>query len=343
MSYEILQVIWFALWGLLWAIYFSLDGFDLGAGMLASIFRKDEERHFIFGSLAPIWDGNEVWVITAGGVTFAAFPKLYATMFSSLYLPLMLILLGLVLRAVAIEFYHHQDYSDNWQKHWSDVLGLTSLLVPLLFGVAFGNIFQGLLLDAQGYHGNIFSLLNPYGLLTGVLFVGAFLMNGATWLAHKAAPNDPMREKALSFAKKLWPVAFVVAAAFLVYTPFATKLMDNFLAMPVFFVVPLLAVALLVLTRVNLGKGKAGTALITGSLTVMMTVLTGVIGLFPNMFPSKIDAAASLTAFNASSSQYTLTLMLIVTLIFLPLVLVYQFFAYKTFAKGGTGNEVEHY
>lgn len=342
MSYELLQVIWFALWGLLWAIYFGLDGFDLGSGMLAGVFREDEEQRHLIGSLAPIWDGNEVWVITAGGVTFAAFPKLYATMFSSLYLPLFIILFGLMFRAAAIEFYHHMDFDKGWQRIWGWVLAVGSFLVAFLFGVAFGNIFQGMLLDAQGYHGTIVSLLNPYGLLTGVLFVVAFLMNGASWLAHKA-PNDELRAKADTFAKRIWPVVLVVAAGWLVYTPFATNLMQNYLKAPVLFLVPALAVVLLVLTRVYMQKGQHVFSLLMGSLTVGITVIAGVIGLFPNMFPSKIDPAYSLTAFNSSSSHYTLQFMFIVVLIFLPFVLLYQVWAYKLFGRAGTGSEAEHY
>ncbi len=342
MSHELLQVIWFALWGLLWAIYFGLDGFDLGSGMLAGIFREDEEQHHLIGSLAPIWDGNEVWVITAGGVTFAAFPKLYATMFSSLYLPLFIILFGLMFRAVAIEFYHHMDYDAGWQKIWGWVLSVASFLVAFLFGVAFGNIFQGMLLDAQGYHGTVLSLLNPYGLLTGVLFVVAFLMNGASWLAHKA-PDDGFRAKADTFAKRMWPAVLVVAAAWLVYTPFATRLMENYLKVPVLFVVPALAVVLLVLTRVYLEKGRHALALLMGSLTVGITVVAAVIGLFPNMFPSRIDPAYSLTAFNSSSSHYTLQFMFWVVVVFLPFVLLYQVWAYRLFGRQGTGSEAGHY
>lgn len=342
MSHELLQVIWFALWGLLWAIYFGLDGFDLGSGMLAGIFRDDEEQRHLIGSLAPIWDGNEVWVITAGGVTFAAFPKLYATMFSALYLPLFIILFSLMFRAVAIEFYHHMGYDRQWQKIWAWVLAVASLLVALLFGVAFGNIFQGMLLDDQGYHGTIISLLNPYGLLTGVLFVAAFLMNGASWLAHKA-PTDGLRAKASTFGKRTWPVVLVLAAAWLVYTPFATRLMENYVKVPALFLVPALAVVLLVLTRVYMEKGRHVFSLLMGSLTVGVTVIAGVIGLFPNMFPSKIDPAYSLTAFNASSSHYTLQFMFMVVLIFLPFVLLWQIWAYRLFGRAGTGSEAEHY
>lgn len=343
MSEPILQAIWFALWGLLWAIYFGLNGFDLGTGILAGVVKGDKNRAFLITSLAPVWDGNEVWLITAGGVTFAAFPKVYAVMFSSLYLPLMIILLSLVLRAVAIEFFHHQDYSPEWQKLWLKVLSGSSFLVPLLFGVAFGNIFQGVLLGANGYEGNILTLLNPYGLLTGLLFVLVSLYNGAAWMAHKAG-DEETKSYSISLAKKFFPWLFVVAAAFLVYTPFATNLMANYLAVPVLFVVPLLAVALLVLSWSYVSKGKGTHALVSGSLVTLVTVLTGIIGLFPNMFPSKIDGAFSLTAHNASSSHYTLVIMLVVTLIFLPLVLIYQVYAYKLFGKGGTGHEADtHY
>jgi len=334
MSETLLPGIWFFLWGLLWAIYFALDGFDLGAGMLAGISPKDQQQNLI-QSLGPFWDGNEVWLITAGGVTFAAFPTLYAVMFSSLYLPLIFILLSLVFRAVAIEFYHQSD-NPAWHKLWGTVLGVGSLLVALLFGVAFGNIFQGLLLDARGYQGTILTLLNPYGLLTGVLFVLAFCYNGGNWLAHKTG-----QEQGLKIAHKLWLPLFVVAFLFLIYTPFATDLLANYLALPVFFLVPLLAVASLAASRVFLGRKQPGLALFTGSATVLLTVMTCIIGLFPNMFPSRLDPAFSLTAFNAASSPYTLRIMLIVTIIFLPLVLVYQIWHYRVFGRAGTAKELE--
>ena len=275
-------------------------------------------------------------------MTFAAFPKLYATMFSSLYLPLFIILFSLMFRAVAIEFYHHMDYDRSWQRIWGWVLSVASFLVAFLFGVAFGNIFQGMLLDAQGYHGTILSLLNPYGLLTGVLFVVAFLMNGASWLAHKA-PEGDLRTKAHNFANRIWPVVLVVAAAWLVYTPFATNLLENYVKVPVLFLVPVLAVAMLLLTLVYLRKSNHLLALLAGSLTVGLTVIAAVIGLFPNMFPSKIDPAYSLTAFNSSSSHYTLQFMFMVVLIFLPFVLLWQVWAYRLFGRAGTGSEAEHY
>lgn len=335
MSETLLPSIWFFLWGLVWAIYFSLDGFDLGVGMLARFSPQDEQKKLI-GSLGPFWDGNEVWLITAGGVTFAAFPTLYAVMFSSLYLPLIIILLSLVFRAVAIEFYH-QSEDRSWQKAWATVLSVGSFLVALLFGVAFGNIFQGLLLDGAGYHGTIFSLLNPYGILTGILFVLIFVYNGSLWFAHKTGS-----EKGFTIAKRIYAPLLLVAVLFLISTAFATNLWSNFLSLPLLFMVPLLAVVSLLATRVLLGRGQAVASLLTGSLTVLLTVITTVIGLFPNMFPSKINPVYSLTAFNASSSPYTLKIMLVATIIFLPVVFIYQIWHYKIFSPAKVDEELKY-
>lgn len=339
--YAVLQIIWFALWGLLWAIYFGLDGFDLGSGMWAGIAKDKKERDAVISSLAPVWDGNEVWVITAGGVTFAAFPNIYAAMFSSLYIPLILILLGLVLRVVAIEFYHHMDYSPAWQNFWAKILGIGSLVVALLFGVAFGNLFEGLPITAEGWQGNVtLSLLNPYGILVGLLFVCAFLMNGASWLAHKV-PDEMVRQKYFGLAKKLYPVVLVLAVLTLGLAFVMTKLWANYLAIPVLLIVPLAAVVLLLWTGVILYKnGNPFKALWTGSLTVLLAAVWGVGGMFPNMIFSKLEPEIAMTCFNSSSSQYTLTFMLIVVLIFLPFVLLYQGFALKTFGKQG---DVQHY
>ncbi|MCL6471415.1 MAG: cytochrome d ubiquinol oxidase subunit II [Firmicutes bacterium] len=332
---ELLPSIWFFLWGLVWAIYFSLDGFNLGVGILAR-FLPQKEQNKLIGSLGPFWDGNEVWLITAGGVTFAAFPKLYAVMFSSLYLPLIIILISLVFRAVAIEFYRQSD-DVNWQKAWATILSVGSFLVALLFGVAFGNIFQGLLLDANGYHGSVFSLLNPYGILTGVLFVLIFSYNGSLWFSHKTGSK-----KGFTIARKIYAPMLVAAVLFLVSTAFSTTLWGNFFSKPLLFVVPLLAVASLLATRGLLSRGNAAGSLLTGSLAVLLTVITTIIGLFPNMFPSKIDPAYSLTAFNASSSPYTLKIMLAATIVFLPVVLIYQVWHYKLFAPARIDEELKY-
>src|SRR5512135_3254050 len=219
------QIIWFILWGVLWAVYFMLDGFDFGAGMLYNFLSADEtEKRIITRTIGPVWNGNEVWLITAGGATFAAFPTTYALMFSYLYSALLLVLFSLIARGVSLEFRENSD-NPGWKKGWDVGIFLGSFLPSLLFGVAFGNIFQGLPMDADGYHGSLISLLNPYGLLTGALFVLLFLVHGSVWLAVKT--SNGLAKKAADAAKKIWIVLLVIAVAFLVYTYFATKLYAN--------------------------------------------------------------------------------------------------------------------
>ena len=237
-----LETIWFMLWGVLWSVYFMLDGYDLGLGSLLPFLAKNEtDRRLIYRSMGPFWDGNEVWLITAGGVTFAAFPATYAMMFSSLYSPLMLILFALIIRGVSIVFRGEVD-SPRWKAFWDKCLVLGSFLPALLFGVAFANIFRGLPIDAAGiYQGNLLSLLNPYGLLGGVLFVCLFLVHGSLWLAVKT--EGDLQARAGAMAGRLWPVLLVVAAMFLLGTRTQTPLFDNYLARPVLLLIPTLAVA----------------------------------------------------------------------------------------------------
>ncbi len=178
-----LATIWFVLWGVLWVVYFILDGFDLGVGTLLPFLAKNEaEKRAMFNATGPFWDGNEVWLITAGGVTFAAFPYAYAQMFSGLYLALMLLLFALIVRGVSFEFRSKVE-NETWKKVWDWCHILGSFLPALLLGVAFANIFQGLPLDETGFsQAGLLGLLNPYGLAGGILFVVIFLMHGALWL-----------------------------------------------------------------------------------------------------------------------------------------------------------------
>ena len=182
-----LETIWFALWGILWAVYFVLDGFDLGIGTLAPFVAKNEdEKRAVYNSMGPYWNGNEVWLITAGGVTFAAFPKTYAVMFSSLYSALLLILFCLIVRGVAMEF-RSRFASGGWKRFWDALLWIGNFGPALLFGVAFANLFRGILIDKAGmYQGTLFSLLNPYGLMGGILFTLIFAVHGSLWLAIKS-------------------------------------------------------------------------------------------------------------------------------------------------------------
>ncbi len=328
----VLESIWFFIWGLLWAVFFMTDGFDFGVGALLPFLGKSkEDKRIMINTIGPLWDGNEVWLLTAGGVTFAAFPQVYAVMFSTLYSALMLILFALILRGVSFEF-RSKVNSPAWRKVWDFFILVGSVLPALLFGVAFGNIFQGIMFDGDGiYRGTLFTLLNPYGLLTGVLFLLLFLEHGALWLC--ARTGGALHNRATATARGLWPILLVAAVVFLVATAFATRLYDNYLATPLLFIVVLVTVLALLGIRWFLSKQAFFKAWFSSALTIVGATFFGVIGLFPTMFPSSIDVAYNLTAHNASSSPMTLKIMLTVVIIFVPIVLIYQTWAYTLFKK----------
>jgi len=332
------QIIWFVLWGVLWAVYFMLDGFDFGAGMLYGFVAKNEnEKKAFLNTIGPLWDGNEVWLITAGGATFAAFPTTYALMFSYLYTALLLILFSLIIRGVSLEFRGKAEGA-FWKKGWDAGIFLGSFLPALLFGVAFGNIFGGLPMDASGYHGGLLSLLNPYGLLTGALFVLLFLVHGSLWLSLKT--SDELSERTMKLANNLWFLLLVVAVGFLAYTYFATHLYDNYLQNPVLLVVPVLAVLSLLSIKLFAAKSRQLMAFFASCLTIVLVTFTGVIGLYPNLIPSSLDPAYSLTIFNSSSSVYTLRIMTVVALLFVPVVIAYQVWTYRVFRHKTTLSEI---
>ena len=333
-----LQILWFVLWAVLWAVYFMLDGFVLGSGMLhVFLGRNDGERRVIINSVGPVWDGNEVWLITAGGATFAAFPTTYANMFSYLYTALLLLLFALIVRGVSFEFRGKEEHA-LWKQSWDSAILVSSFLPALLFGVAFGNIFAGLPMDAAGYHGSLIYLLNPYGLLTGVLFVLLFLVHGALYLSVKTVGD--LGRRAQAAADKIWPALLVVAVLFLGYTKFATRLYDNYFTAPYLLAVPLLAVAALLGIRILSAKGNLLGAFACSCVTILMVVFTGIIGLFPNLIPSNLDPAHSLTIFNSSSSPYTLKIMTLVVLFFLPIIIGYKIWVYRVFRAKITVEEV---
>ena len=324
-----LQTLWFILWGLLWAVYFMLDGFDLGAGILYRFLARNEaEKSAVRKAIGPVWDGNEVWLIAAGGITFAAFPSAYASLFSYLYSALLIILFALIFRGVALEF-RAKASAAAWGRSWDLAFLLGSLVPALLFGVAFGNIFRGLPIDAEGYHGTLISLLNPYGLWTGLLFVLLFMVHGALWLALKT--GGELETKALRFARSGWNFLLAAAVVFLVWTVPATRLEENYVRHPYWLAVPLLAVASLLLARIWLARSKVAAAFLASCATILLVTFTGIIGLFPNLIPSRLDPAYSLTAFNASSSPYTLRIMTAVVLVFVPVIIGYQVWVYRVF------------
>ncbi|OPY79626.1 MAG: Cytochrome bd-I ubiquinol oxidase subunit 2 [Syntrophorhabdus sp. PtaU1.Bin153] len=325
-----IETVWFILWGVLWAVYFMLDGFDLGLGALTPFVAKNEtEKRIVYGTIGPFWDGNEVWLITAGGVTFAAFPGTYAVMFSSLYSPLMLILFALILRGAALEM-RNKAVSTAGRKLWDMCLVAGSFAPALLFGVAFANIFRGIPIDGEGlYHGSLPGFLNPYGLLGGLLFLSLFLVHGCLWLAAKS--EGDLHKRAARMSKGLWIAALVAAALFLGYSAAETSLYSNYRTMPVLFIIPFLAVCALIAVRVFIGNASWWKAWFASCTTIAGATLFGVVGLYPNLFPSSMGEAYSMTIYNSSSSPLALKIMLVVALIFVPIVITYQVWAYSLF------------
>lgn len=334
-----LETIWFLLWGVLWAIYFILDGYDLGIGTLIPILGKsDTDRRTMLNAMGPFWDGNEVWLITAGGVTFAAFPKAYAVMFSGLYTPLMLLLFALIVRGVSLEFRHQVD-SPAWRRVWDWGATLGSFLPALILGVAFANIFMGLPLDENGvFQGSFLTLFNPYGLAGGVLFVLLFAMHGALWLTIKS--EGDLQQRAAGLARKLWPVLVGLIGAFVVLTIFYTNLLANYLLNPLMLVLLVVPVLALVLMRQQIGKEDWWFAWGLSAVMIGGLTLFGVVGLYPALLPSSISPEYSITIANAASSTLTLSIMLGVTLVFIPIVAGYQFWLHKTFAHKVTEKEL---
>ena len=339
-----LQITWFVLWGVLWAVYFMLDGFVLGTGFMSGFLAKtDTERRVLINTVGPVWDGNEVWLVTAGGVTFAAFPTTYALMFSNLYTALLLLLFALIVRGVAFEFRGKMD-SLAWKAGWDKAITISSFLPALLFGVAFGNIFKGIPMRNDfatvtfGYDGSLLTLLNPYGLLTGVLFVMLFAVHGSLYAAIKTTGD--LANRAGEMANRLWLPLLIVAVAFLGYTYPATQLYDNYLKAPVLLIIPVIAVLSLLLVKVFTVKTQLHKAFIFSCLTIVFVCFTGIAGLFPNLIPSSIDPASNLTIFNSSSSPYTLKVMAIVAFIFVPIVIAYKIWVYRIFRARVTNEDV---
>ncbi len=328
---ELLQIIWFALWGILWATYFMLDGFVLGTGILYFIIGRNEaEKRALINSVGPVWNGNEVWLITAGGATFAAFPSTYALMFSYLYTALLLLLVSLIIRGVSLEF--REKFETPSGKDYCDKgIFISSFMIALLLGVAFGNIFKGLPMDSAGYQGGLIGLLNPYGLLTGVLFVLLFAQHGALYAGVKTAGT--LSRTSLNSAGKIWPALTGAAVIFLVYTAFATDLYGNYLKAPAALIVPLVAVTALFSIRILLAREAPLQAFTASCIAIFFITLTGIIGLFPKLIPSSLDPAYSLTIYNSSSSSLTLGIMAGVALVFVPIVVAYKIWVYRIFSS----------
>ncbi len=331
MSLEMLQNVWIALIAVLWIGYFVLEGFDFGVGVLLPVVAKNEaERRTVLTTLGPVWDGNEVWLLTAGGATFAAFPEWYATLFSGFYLALLLILLALIVRGVAFEF-RSKKSSPTWRKRWDIAITVSSFLPALLWGVAFANIVAGVPMElnpAGGslFTGNLFTLLNPYGLLGGLVTLTLFVTHGAIFLALKT--DGEIRVRANKIAGQVGLVAAVLAVLFGVWTQLAHS--NNTIVSVVFLAVAVLSwVGALAANRL----GREGWAFIGSAITMAGVVAFLFACLFPNVMPSSTVAEATLTIRNASSTEYTLTVMTWVAVILTPVVLVYQSWTYWVFRR----------
>ncbi len=319
-----LSTVWFVLIAVLWTGYLVLEGFDFGVGMLLPVLgRDDKERRVLINTIGPVWDGNEVWLLTAGGATFAAFPEWYATLFSGFYLPLLLILLALIVRVVSFEWRGKID-DDGWRRRADRALTIGSWLPAILWGVAFANIVRGVHLDADHqYVGTFGDLLNPFALLGGATTALIFLTHGAVFLALKT--DGDVRRRSGALAARLSVVTLVVAGAWAVWAQLAYSVAWTWAAV---VVAAGALVALVWATRVR----REGLAFIASAVAIVAAVVLIFGSLYPDVMPG-IDGIGSLTVDNASSTEYTLTIMTWVAVILTPVVLLYQGWTYWVFRK----------
>jgi len=325
-----LNTLWFFLIAVLYIGFFVLEGFDFGVGMLQPfIGRNDVERRVVINTIGPHWDANEVWLLTAGGATFAAFPMWYATLFSGFYLPLFLLLAALILRGVALEF-RSKDENPKWRSFWDWSICVGSFIPGLLLGVAFANLVRGVPIDAEmNYVGGFFNLLNPYALLGGVATVVLFILHGAIFLSMKTTGN--VEERAKKVARRMWLPVVLVMLLFLIATYFQTDLLLQLGINP--GLIPLAGMAALLSVWFLLRKERFGWAFGMTSVGIAFALVTMFQIMYPRVMISSLNPDWSLTIYNASSSPYTLTVMTIVALIFVPIVLIYQGWSYWIFRK----------
>lgn len=325
-----LNTLWFILVAVLFIGFFILEGFDYGVGILLPFLGKDDQdRRVIINTIGPVWDGNEVWIIAGGGAIFAAFPHWYATMFSGFYLALVLLLFALIVRGVAFEF-RSKDKHPAWRTTWDWIIFVGSFVPALLWGVALGNLLRGVPIDANmTYVGGFFNLLNPYALLGGLTTLSMFVLQGAIFLGLKT--KGDITPRAIAATKKVGPLATIVVFAFIVVGYFVTDAFTRLGVNP--GIVPVAAGGALLATGWLIHRDRLGWAFITSSLTIALSVVTIFMSLFPRVIVSSLNPEWSLTIYNASSSPYTLKVMTIVALIFVPIVLLYQGWTYWVFRE----------
>jgi cytochrome d ubiquinol oxidase subunit II len=308
--------------------FFVLEGFDYGVGILLPFVAKsDSERRRVINTIGPVWDGNEVWILTGGGAIFAAFPHWYATLFSGFYLALFLILAALIVRGVAFEF-RSKDPSPAWRATWDRMIFVGSLLPAILWGVALANLLKGVPIDAsKNYVGGFLDLLSPYTLVAGLASLAVFVTHGAIFLHLKS--SDPIRARALSAIKTIGPAATALLLAFLVGTYAWTDVYARLGLNP--GLVPLAALFALLSAGYLIHRERMGWAFVMTTLSIVFSVATLFVALFPRVMVSSLDPSWSLTIYNASSTPYTLGIMSIVAAVFVPIVLAYQGWTYWVF------------
>jgi cytochrome bd ubiquinol oxidase subunit II len=336
-----LQTIWFLLVGVLIIGYAILDGFDLGVGVLHLFLKADQERRISLNAIGPVWDGNEVWLLTGGGALFAAFPVVYATVFSGFYLALMLLLVALIFRAVSIEFRGKVD-SPRWRKVWDWGFGLGSLLPAVLLGVAFGNILRGIPINQQGaFTGSFLGLLNPYAVLVGILSLCLFTMHGALYLTLKT--EGDFRERMASVASTFWVGTVALYTLTTISTIFVSPfLFEGTLSNPLFWILFLLLLMSVISMPPLLKAKKFFPTFLASSTLIASMIGLSAVSLFPRLVPSITDLAYSLTIRNASSTPGTLTVMLIIALLGMPVVIGYTVYIYRVFKGKVELNEASY-
>ncbi|MFQ3536284.1 MAG: cytochrome d ubiquinol oxidase subunit II [Aggregatilineales bacterium] len=325
-----LNSLWFVLIAVLFVGFFVLEGFDYGVGILLPFLgRNDRERRVIVNTIGPHWDGNEVWMLTAGGAIFAAFPQWYATMFSGFYLALVVMLAALIVRGVAFEFRSKHE-SRKWRAIWDGAIFFGSLIPAILWGVALSNIARGVPIDgSMMFSGTFFDLVSPYSLVAGLASLLIFTLHGAIFLSLKAGGELSVR--ALETAKRLWLPAIIVIALFVVWSYASTDIFVRLGVNP--GLPPIVAVLSMLSIGYFIREKQMGWAFIASMIAIALSVVTVFSGLYPRVLPSSINPEFSLTIYNAAASEYTLTIMSIVAILLVPVVLGYQAWSYWVFRK----------
>jgi cytochrome d ubiquinol oxidase subunit II len=370
-DYEIMRLIWWALLGILLIGFAVMDGFDLGvATLLPVVARTDIERRIVINTIGPVWEGNQVWLVLGGGAIFAAWPILYATAFSGFYLAMFIVLAALIVRPVAIKF-RSKIENTRWRATWDTAIAVSGLVPALIFGVAFGNVILGVPFKFDDtmrmtYEGNLFGLLNPFALLSGLISVAMLTLHGASYLALKA--SGAIVDRAVRVGRVMAPLAivlFILAGVWIAFgvdgyvvtsnlphdgpsnpllkmvTRQTGAWLTNYETFPLILAAPVVAVAALAITPFLLAARRAGAAFIASGVGVAAIIATAGLSIFPFMLPSSLEPSASLTVWDASSSHLTLKIMLFVTAVFLPLILLYTAWVYRVLRGPVTAAYVE--